>query len=113
MEYFQPIVARVPGHHPSPYVAPTTDIIKLNSNENPYPPSSQALKVLKTFNGEWLRRYPDPYTQEFCDAAAKVLEIPPNWSITGNGCDDLLNIIVRACVDRARSVVYPTPTYGQ
>ncbi|MGD1952001.1 MAG: histidinol-phosphate transaminase [Leptolyngbyaceae cyanobacterium] len=113
MEYFQPIVARVPGHHPSPYVAPNTDIIKLNSNENPYPPSSQALKVLKTFNGEWLRRYPDPYTQEFCDAAAKVLEIPPNWIITGNGCDDLLNIIVRACVDRARSVVYPTPTYGQ
>ena len=113
MEYFQPIVARASGHHPSPYVAPNTNVIKLNSNENPYPPSSQALNVLKTLNGEWLRRYPDPYAQEFCSAAAKVLEIPPNWIITGNGGDELLSIIVRACVDRTRSVVYPTPTYGQ
>ena len=112
MEYFQPIVTRLPGHHPSPYLDPNTSIIKLNSNENPYPPSPQVLNILKTFDGEWLRRYPDPYTQEFCKAAATVLGISPNWIITGNGCDDLLNIIIRACVDQTRPVVYPTPTYG-
>ncbi len=63
-------------------------------------------------DGDWLRRYPDPYSQEFCQAAAVVLGIPANWIIVGNGCDDLLNILMKACVDQTRPVVYPTPTYG-
>lgn len=112
MRYFQPIVSQVSGHHPSPYLSPERAIIKLNSNESAYPPSPQALAVLRNFDGEWLRRYPDPYAQEFCTVAAGILGIPADWLIVGNGCDDLLNIVMRACVDSTRSVVYPTPTYG-
>ncbi|ESA34730.1 histidinol-phosphate aminotransferase [Leptolyngbya sp. Heron Island J] len=112
MQYFQPLINTVAGHNPSPYLSPETSIIKLNSNENPYPPSPQTLAILKTLDGEWLRRYPDPYSQEFCQAAAVVLGVPPDWIIVGNGCDDLLSIVIRACADRTRPVVYPTPTYG-
>jgi histidinol-phosphate aminotransferase len=112
MRYFQPVIINAAGHHPSPYLPPNTSIIKLNSNENPYPPSPQALKILQTFDGEWLRRYPDPYSQEFCQAAAGVLGVPPDWMIVGNGCDDLLHILMRACVDPSCTVVYPTPTYS-
>lgn len=112
MRYFQSLVNNAAGHQPSAYLSPETSIIKLNSNENPYPPSPQALAILKTLDSEWLRRYPDPYSQEFCQAAAAVLDVPPDWIIVGNGCDDLLSILIRACVDQTRSVVYPTPTYG-
>ena len=112
MQYFRPLINTVPGHQPSAYLSPETAIIKLNSNENPYPPSPQAVAILKTLDGEWLRRYPDPYSQEFCQAAAGVLDIPPDWLIVGNGCDDLLSILIRACADGTRPVVYPTPTYG-
>ena len=112
MRYFQPLINNTAGHQPSIYLSPETSIIKLNSNENPYPPSPQALAILKTLDGEWLRRYPDPYSQEFCQAAATVLDIPADWIIVGNGCDELLSILIRSCVDQTRSVVYPTPTYG-
>ncbi|MBE9070911.1 histidinol-phosphate transaminase, partial [Leptolyngbya cf. ectocarpi LEGE 11479] len=70
MRYFRPLIHQAVGHRPSPYLSPDTPIIKLNSNENPYPPSPQIFTVLKNFDGEWLRRYPDPYAQEFCTAAA-------------------------------------------
>lgn len=112
MQYFRPVIKNTAGHQPSPYLAPGTSIIKLNSNENPYPPSPKALNVLKTFDGEWLRRYPDPHAQEFCTVAANILGIPTDWIVVGNGCDELLNIVTRACVDNTRPMVYPIPTYG-
>ncbi|NEZ62492.1 histidinol-phosphate transaminase [Leptolyngbyaceae cyanobacterium CCMR0082] len=112
MRYFRPVITTATGHQPSPYRSPNQSIIKLNSNENPYPPSPNVLKRLNTFDGEWLRRYPDPYSQEFCHAAAAALGIPSDWIIVGNGCDDLLNILMRACIDETRTVVYPTPTYS-
>lgn len=112
MRYFCPLIEQAAGHCPSPYLSPDTPILKLNSNENPYPPSPQIFNVLRNFDGEYLRRYPDPYAQEFCQVAAGVLGIPTGWLIVGNGGDDLLNIVMRACTDCTRPVVYPTPTYG-
>lgn len=112
MQYIRPVIEQAAGHQPSRYLSPETPIIKLNSNENPYPPSPKALHVLRNLNGEWLRRYPDPYAQEFCAAAADVLGLSQDWIIVGNGCDELLNILSRACVDADRPVVYPTPTYS-
>ncbi|MBT9310996.1 histidinol-phosphate transaminase [Leptothoe kymatousa] len=112
MQYFCPIVQTLEGHKPSPYLPPGTSILKLNSNENPYPPSPNVMAALRTLEGDWLRRYPDPYAHTFCDVAASVLGVPANWLMVGNGCDDLLGLLFRACVNQERPIVYPIPTYG-
>jgi histidinol-phosphate aminotransferase len=111
MSYFRPAIEAMTGYVPGEQPLPGTPIIKLNTNENPYPPSPQAMAVLHRFDPEKLRRYPDPLAKEFCAAVSQALEIPPDWLIVGNGSDDLLNILVRACAQGERSVVYPTPTY--
>lgn len=109
--YFRPHVDAMTGHTPSPYLKPGSPIIKLNTNENPYPPSPSIRTILENLDLEWLRRYPDPYANEFRQAIATALEVPVDWIIVGNGCDELLHVVVRACADVGRSVVYPTPTY--
>jgi histidinol-phosphate aminotransferase len=101
------MAAYVPGEQPPA----GTSIIKLNSNENPYPPSPKVIEVLQNFDSEWLRRYPHPYGEAFRQAASQVLGVPSNWIIVGNGSDELLNVVMRACTEPGRKVVYPTPTY--
>jgi histidinol-phosphate aminotransferase len=67
---------------------------------------------LRTLDSEWLRRYPDPYAKEFCQAVSEALGVPQDWIIVGNGSDELLNVIIRACAEGSdRPVVYPMPTY--
>ena len=109
--YFRPHIAAIAGHHPSPYLQPGSPVIKLNSNENPYPPSPTISAVLQNLDLEYLRRYPDANANEFRQAIAAVLNVPVDWIIVGNGCDELLHVVVRACVAGERQVVYPTPTY--
>ena len=97
----------VPGRQP----APGTRVIKLNTNENPYPPSPQALNVLRQLDADRLRRYPHRLGDEFREAVAEVLAVGPTWVLPGNGSDDLLTVLVRAVAGPGRPVVYPTPTY--
>ncbi|MGF1589029.1 MAG: histidinol-phosphate transaminase [Pleurocapsa sp.] len=112
MNYFRPAIAAMPGYTPGEQPKPGTPIIKLNTNENPYPPSPKAIEVLRNLNSEWLRRYPDPYSRDFCNAASEALEVPVDWIIVTNGSDDLLNILIRACAEGTkRQVVYPMPSY--
>lgn len=109
---FRPAIAKMTGYTPGEQPKPGTPIIKLNTNENPYPPSPQAIEVLRNLDSEWLRRYPDPYAREFCSAVSEALGVPSDWVIVGNGSDDMLNMLVRACAEgRSRKVVYPMPTY--
>lgn len=109
--YFRPSVDAMTGYVPGEQPKPGTNIIKLNTNENPYPPSPDAIAVLRNLDIEWLRRYPDPYANDFRKAISDVLGLPFDWIIVGNGSDDLLNLIVRACAEKERKVVYPMPTY--
>jgi len=112
MSYFRPAVDSMVGYVPGEQPKPGTKIIKLNTNENPYPPSPKAMEVLRNFDGELLRRYPDPFARDFCAAISEALGVPADWIIVGNGSDDVLNLLVRACAEGAeRKVVYPTPTY--
>lgn len=112
MSYFRPSIVAMTGYVPGEQPKPGTPIIKLNTNENPYPPSPRAMEVLRHLDGEWLRRYPDPFAREFCHAVSEALGIPSDWVIVGNGSDDLLNLLVRVCAEgRDRQVVYPVPTY--
>lgn len=111
MGYFRLDVDAMTGYKPGEQPPPGTPVIKLNTNENPYPPSPQAIAALRNCDAEWLRRYPDPFAREFCQAVSDALDVPADWIIVGNGSDELLNLLVRACADRDRPIAYPTPTY--
>ncbi|WP_375505065.1 histidinol-phosphate transaminase [uncultured Nostoc sp.] len=109
--YFRSNVDAMASYIPGEQPQRGTQIIKLNSNENPYPPSPAALAVLQNIDGEWLRRYPEPFGGEFRQAASKVLGVPSDWIIVGNGSDELLSVVIRACAEPGKKVVYPMPTY--
>jgi histidinol-phosphate aminotransferase len=111
MNYFRKSIHEMSGYVPGEQPAIGTTFIKLNSNENPYPPSPKALQVLREIDGEMLRRYPDPTAKNFRLAASKVLGVPDDWIAVGNGSDDLLNLIVRAVGEPGKQVVCPSPTY--
>jgi histidinol-phosphate aminotransferase len=100
------------GYEPGEWPEPDRNVLKLNSNENPYPPSPKVFTALADFNSELLRRYPDPQAADFCRVVAQTFGIAPDWVMAGNGSDDLLTLIVRACAEGSdRPMAYPTPTY--
>ncbi len=101
------MAAYVPGEQP----AAEAKVIKLNTNENPYPPSPRAMQALREIDADLLRRYPSPAASQFQRSAARALDVPADWIIAGNGSDDLLAMIVLACAEPGRKVVYPMPTY--
>ena len=112
MSYFRPAVDALRAYEPGEQPSPQDDVIKLNTNENPYPPSPRVLALLQQIDHEQLRRYPDPYAGEFRAAAADVLGVDPNWILVGNGSDDILTMLMRSVVDATRAVAYPVPTYA-
>jgi len=110
MSYFRPNIEAMDGYTPGEQ--PTEpDVIKLNTNENPYPPSPRVLEAISRITPEQLRRYPDPLGNVFRDAAARVFGVSREMILCGNGMDDILNITVRALSGPEAKLVYPTPTY--
>ena len=111
MSFFRPALdllrAYVPGRQPDLGAR----VIKLNTNENPYPPSPKAVAALRGLDADELRRYPRPFGDEVRHAVARVAGVDPTWVLAGNGSDDLLTMLVRATAGPGRAVVYPTPTY--
>lgn len=108
---FRENILRMPPYVPGEQPPAGTKIIKLNTNENPYPPSPAVGEAIRMFNTDDLRRYSDPFSKAFCKAAATVLGVPENCILAGNGSDDLLAMIVLACLAPERKVAYPAPTY--
>ena len=111
MGYFRDNIEKVKGYEPG-FQPKQSKVIKLNTNENPYPPSPQVVKTLSGITAEQLRCYPDPLGNEFRRAAAEVDGIEPDWIMCCNGGDDLLTIAFRAFCDENRPVAYPVPTYS-
>ena len=86
--------------------------VKLNTNENPYPPSPRVFEALReALTGDRLRRYPDPTGVHFRRTAGRVLSVDPDAVLIGNGSDDVLTIVTRAFVPEGGLVVSPTPSY--
>jgi len=110
MGYFRDNVEKAKGYEPG-FQPRQTDVVKLNTNENPYPPSPAVMKVLAQMDGEQLRRYPDPVGSAFRQAAAKVDNVGPDYIMCCNGGDELLTMALRAFCDENRPVAYPVPTY--
>jgi histidinol-phosphate aminotransferase len=88
------------------------EFIKLNTNENPYPPSPRVLEAIHAAtDGDRLRKYPDPLGIEFRKTAASIHGVAPDGILIGNGSDDILTIVTRAFVPEYGRMVSPTPSY--
>jgi len=112
MSYFRPAIDAMTGYVPGEQPKSGIKVIKLNTNENPYLPSPKAIAALQTIDSDSLRRYPDPFAHEFCQAVSDAFSVSTDWVIVGNGSDDVLNILIRACAEGSDlKVVYPMPTY--
>ncbi len=112
MTFFRPDITAMTPYVPGEQPGIGERVVKLNTNENPYPPSPAAMKVLREFDGERLRRYPHPTARDFAEAAGLVLGYDADWILPGNGSDDLLTMIFRAAAEPGRAVAYPSPTYS-
>lgn len=110
MSFFLPHIDRMAGYAPGEQPR-KGGFIKLNTNENPYPPSPRVAEAIaRAFDGR-LRRYPDPVGSAFRQAAARLSGVEPEMVLVGNGSDDLLTILTRSFVGPGDSAVYPTPSY--
>ncbi len=111
MSYFRDNIDAMAAYVPGEQPAADEKVIKLNTNENPYPPSPRAMEVLRAFAGESLRLYPDAMAGRFRQAAAAVLSVSADWILPGDGSDDLIVMIARAAAGPTRAVAYPVPTF--
>ncbi|MGD9109765.1 MAG: aminotransferase class I/II-fold pyridoxal phosphate-dependent enzyme, partial [Phycisphaerales bacterium] len=111
MGYFRKNIEDAAGYVPG-YQPKEADVVKLNTNENPYPPSPAVIEAVANITAEQLRRYPDPLGNSFREAVAKVNGVKPENIICCNGGDDLLKAAFSAFCDKDRPVAYPVPTYS-
>jgi histidinol-phosphate aminotransferase len=111
IESIRPCIRAMTGYTPGEQPREGT-FVKLNTNENPYPPSPHVFEALRAAaTGDSLRKYPDPLGTHFRQTAARVLDVDPEGILIGNGSDDILTILTRAFVPEGGLVVSPTPSY--
>jgi len=111
MSYFRDNIISMPPYVPGEQPPAGSSVIKLNTNENPYPPSPKVIEAMAGFDPGRLRLYSDPMSTPVRMAAAEVFNMPPDWILVGNGSDDLLAMIVLACTGAGRPIAYAMPTY--
>jgi histidinol-phosphate aminotransferase len=104
-------VCQSPGYVPGEQPVDTVTI-KLNTNENPYPPSPRVLDAIHAITGEQLRRYPSPNGKPFREAAAAVHGIPADRILPFNGGDELLSVAIRAAAGETDAVAFLEPSYS-
>lgn len=112
LKFVRPAIRKMAGYAPGEQPAPGTRIIKLNTNENPFPPSPRVMEAIRNLPGEHLRRYPDPMSRAFCAAAGRVLGFESDCIITGNGSDDVLAFALMTFCSPGDVLAYPDPTYS-
>src|SRR5215210_4711051 len=97
-KYIRPLVRELHGYVPGEQPK-IKGLIKLNTNENPYPPSPKVLQAIKGAVDARLRLYPNPTAQALREKLAKFHRCKPENIIVGNGSDELLALAVRAFVE--------------
>ena len=108
--FFRPDVQRLSGYIPGeqPQESGWT---KLNTNENPYPPSPDVVEAICRAASSPLNKYPDPLVRNFCVLAGDLLQVDPDSILPGNGSDEILTILLRSFVDAGESISFPYPSY--
>lgn len=111
MTHEREAVRRMAGYTPGEQ--PETDTaIKLNTNENPYPPADAVMAALRDVPAEALRRYPSPTARRFRETAARVHGVRPEQIVTTNGGDELLRLAITTFVDAGDPIGVAEPSYS-
>ena len=97
----------VPGEQPR-----AKSVVKLNTNENPYPPSPKCRAALRAFDCARLRRYPDPNCSELCAEIARLNGTTPERVFVGNGSDEILALAAKCFVEDDESIGSLDPSYS-
>ena len=99
--------AYMPGEQPK-----TRSVVKLNTNENPYPPSPACAEVLRKFTLDRLRRYPDPVFSDLRAALAELNGTTPERIFVGNGSDEVLSVAAKTFVEDNEAIGSLDPSYS-
>jgi histidinol-phosphate aminotransferase len=110
MQYIRPEIAAMAGYAPGEQPQ-QGGFIKLNTNENPYPPSPLVGAAIEEVLRRGLQKYPDPMAGAFRRRAAEILGVPSDWILCGNGSDDILTIATRTFVGHGQLLRLPYPSY--
>ena len=106
-EYVRTVEPYVPGEQPN-----QPDMIKLNTNENPYPPAPGVVEALKNFDTDKLRLYPDPTAGMLVEAIAKYKGLDSNQVFVGVGSDDVLAMAFLTFFNSEKPIFFPDITYS-
>lgn len=101
------VVPYIPGEQPR-----DKDIIKLNTNENPYPPAPGVERLLKDFEEATLRLYPDPDSEELTKVLAEYYGLEPSQVFVGVGSDDVLAMAFLTFFNANKPILFPDVTYS-
>lgn len=97
----------VPGEQPK-----ISNLVKLNTNENPYGPSPKVISALRTEAAETLRLYPDPNSDKLKEVIAQCYGMKANQIFVGNGSDEVLAHVFQALLKHSRPLLFPDITYS-
>lgn len=111
MTFERPNIARMQGYKPGEQLD-GGNIIKLNTNENPYPPAPAVTETLQSIDTAALRRYPPPTATLFRQAVAELHGIQPDNVIATNGGDELLRLALTTFVSPGATIVTTQPSYS-
>ncbi len=112
MNYLRNNISEMAGYVPGFQPPDEANWVKLNTNENPYPPSPKVIEAIQQAIGEDLRKYPDAASGAGREAAAALYGYPVEWVILANGSDELLNNLIRACAGEGEEIAYLHPSYS-
>lgn len=106
-ESIRQMVGYTPGEQPD-----NPQAVKLNTNENPYPPPEPVLAALQAVTGEHLRRYPSPTSAAFREAAAALHNVNARNIVTVNGGDELLRLAITTFAEPSQPIGMADPSYS-
>jgi histidinol-phosphate aminotransferase len=105
-------IRRMDGYVPGLQPAPGQKLVKLNTNENPFPPSPRVLEALHAAVSGTLRLYPSPEAAPLREQAARLYGLTPSQVLCGNGSDEILALLMKTFVGEGETIAWFQPSYS-
>lgn len=106
-DYVRKVIPYTPGEQPN-----KPNMIKLNTNENPYPPAPGVAKVINNMDADRLRLYPDPTIKGLVEELAKAYGLDNDQVFVGVGSDDVISLIYLTFFNSDKAILFPDITYS-